>query len=209
MLLDAALRRDGARPFLTWYDDATGERIELSVATIANWAAKTANLLVDEHGLDADDVIGLAPASHWLSAVALLGAWTAGVGVDVTGAHAGVSLPGEAAAFMSTVLPQPDLLTMAPATERAVAVVTADRSWTLAELVAEAGDPPARCRVLTVRALDTVDGIVAAVVAPLVADGSAVLVTNPDPTRLAARARTERVTHTSGVALDGVAPLSG
>ena len=34
-LLDQQLRRDGTRPLLTWYDDATGERIELSVATAA------------------------------------------------------------------------------------------------------------------------------------------------------------------------------
>ena len=44
-MLTASLRRDGTRPLLTWYDDASGERIELSVATAANWAAKTANLL--------------------------------------------------------------------------------------------------------------------------------------------------------------------
>ena len=34
-----------ARPLITFYDDATGERVELSAATTANWAAKAANLL--------------------------------------------------------------------------------------------------------------------------------------------------------------------
>ena len=46
----AAIAADPARPLLTWYDDATGERTELSGATLANWVAKTANLLVDEVG---------------------------------------------------------------------------------------------------------------------------------------------------------------
>ena len=37
-----------ARPLITYYDDATGERVELSGTTTANWAAKAANLLRDE-----------------------------------------------------------------------------------------------------------------------------------------------------------------
>src|SRR3954447_21864841 len=82
-LLAREARRDGARPLLTWYDDSSGDRIELSVATAANWAAKTANLLVDEHGLGPGDAIALTPASHWLTAVVVLGAWTAGVAVDL------------------------------------------------------------------------------------------------------------------------------
>ena len=47
-LLRSALAADPARPLVTFYDDATGERVELSVATFANWVAKTANLLQDE-----------------------------------------------------------------------------------------------------------------------------------------------------------------
>ena len=49
----AAVATDPTRPLLTWYDDATGERTELSGATLANWVAKTANLLVDEVGAGA------------------------------------------------------------------------------------------------------------------------------------------------------------
>jgi uncharacterized protein (TIGR03089 family) len=41
------LRRDPGRPLVTFYDDATGERVELSVATYANWVAKTSSLLVE------------------------------------------------------------------------------------------------------------------------------------------------------------------
>ena len=49
-LLDPLLKADPMGPRITYYDDATGERIELSTATLANWAAKTANLLRDELG---------------------------------------------------------------------------------------------------------------------------------------------------------------
>ncbi|EFD48898.1 conserved hypothetical protein [Mycobacterium tuberculosis T17] len=42
------LRADPVGPRITYYDDATGERIELSAVTLANWAAKTGNLLRDE-----------------------------------------------------------------------------------------------------------------------------------------------------------------
>lgn len=196
-LLAAALRRDGARPLLTWYDDASGERIELSVATAANWAAKTANLLVDEHGLEPGDVIALTPTTHWLSVVALLGAWTAGVGVELVGDAQDVALPGDTAWFMRAVLPQPDALLTAPAGDSDVGIVTANRTWTLAELVAAAGDPPARTRVLSARPFDDVEAVVDTLVTPLVSDGSVVWVTNADASRLAARAETERVTHTA------------
>ncbi len=50
-LLDPILAADPAGPRITYYDDATGERIELSAVTLANWAAKTANFLSDEFAL--------------------------------------------------------------------------------------------------------------------------------------------------------------
>src|SRR5579859_6537412 len=43
-LLRSLLEADPARPLITFYDDATGERVELSVKTFDNWVAKTANL---------------------------------------------------------------------------------------------------------------------------------------------------------------------
>ena len=46
MLADQ-VRRSAGRPVVTFYDDATGERVELSAATYANWVAKTAGLLQD------------------------------------------------------------------------------------------------------------------------------------------------------------------
>lgn len=199
-LLQQQLRRDGARPLLTWYDDSSGERIELSVATAANWAAKTANLLVDEHGLEPGEAITVTPASHWLSVVVLLGAWTAGVAVDLTRASA-LTLPGDTAEFMRAVLPQPDALLVPEPQASDLGLVAADRSWSLAELVATAPAAPAGCRVLTTLPLTGIDGILAAVIVPLIAGGSAVLVVNPGASDLSARADAERVTHTAGVEL--------
>ena len=206
-LLEAALRSDSARPLLTWYDDSSGERIELSVATAANWAAKTANYLVDELGLDRGDRIGLRPTTHWLCVVVLLGAWTAGVAVDLSDQPADVALPGDPAVWMRAVLAQPDALLVPAADDQAVGLLTAAREWSLADLVTAAQGPPLHCRVLSTRPLDDADSIIDSVVTPVACDGSAVLVTNVDAQKLAARAGMERVTHTADVALPGVAPL--
>lgn len=72
---------DPARPLLTWYDGSTGERTELSGATLGNWVSKTANLLVDGCGLAPGEtaVVDLPP--HWQTAAILLGCWTAGLSV--------------------------------------------------------------------------------------------------------------------------------
>src|SRR5437660_6723771 len=75
---------DPTRPLLTWYDDGNGERTELSGATLANWVAKTANLLVDGVGLDAGDRAVVLLPPHWQSAAILLGCWSAGVAVVST-----------------------------------------------------------------------------------------------------------------------------
>jgi uncharacterized protein (TIGR03089 family) len=90
-LLAAELRHEPGRPFLTWYDEASGERVELSVATYANWVAKTASLLVDEHGLDRGDVLLVDLPVHWLGPVFLGAAWTAGLAVAFPPADAEVS----------------------------------------------------------------------------------------------------------------------
>ena len=47
-VLSRLLAHDPGRPLVTFYDDATGERTELSVTTYANWVAKVASLLVEE-----------------------------------------------------------------------------------------------------------------------------------------------------------------
>src|SRR5438046_10286260 len=72
---------DPTRPLLTWYDDGNGERAELSGATLANWVAKTANLLVDGEGLEPGDGAGVLLPPHWQTAAILLGCWSAGLTV--------------------------------------------------------------------------------------------------------------------------------
>src|SRR5512144_1654173 len=77
-LLNRGLQADAARPFVTFYDDRTGERVELSVTTYGNWVAKTAGLVQDELGLERGDLLLLDLPTHWLGAVWLGAAWTGG-----------------------------------------------------------------------------------------------------------------------------------
>lgn len=84
-LLRSALTADAARPLVTFYDDATGERVELSVATFANWVAKTANLLQNELSAEPGDRVALLLPAHWQTAVWLLACSSVGVIADVAG----------------------------------------------------------------------------------------------------------------------------
>lgn len=86
--LAALVRTAPGRPLVTFYDDATGERQELSVATYANWVAKTAGLCQDELDLTRGDRVLLDLPTHWLGAVWLGAALTLGL-VVVTGPSAG------------------------------------------------------------------------------------------------------------------------
>lgn len=75
------LRTDPGRPFLTFYDDATGERIELSYTSMDNWLAKTANLLVDELDREPGDLLYVDLPPHWQSVVFMLAGWSVGMRV--------------------------------------------------------------------------------------------------------------------------------
>ena len=79
--LAAQLRSDPSRPFVTFYDDATGERVELSVTTYANWVAKTAGLMQDELDLERGGLALVDLPTHWLGAVWLGAAWSVGLRV--------------------------------------------------------------------------------------------------------------------------------
>ncbi|WP_172387568.1 TIGR03089 family protein [Streptomyces sp. MNP-20] len=91
-LLRSALAADPARPLVTYYDDATGERVELSVATFANWVAKTANLLQGDLAAEPGDRLALLLPAHWQTAVWLLACSSVGVVADVGGDPAGADL---------------------------------------------------------------------------------------------------------------------
>jgi uncharacterized protein (TIGR03089 family) len=97
--------RYGHKPFLTWYDDARGERVELSYGTFDNWVAKVANLLVEELGAGPGDRVAAVLVDHWQAAVVLAACWRAGVGVVVAapapgGAELAAALDGTVAAFV-------------------------------------------------------------------------------------------------------------
>jgi uncharacterized protein (TIGR03089 family) len=77
-VLDPLLSSNPAGPRITYYDDATGERIELSTATLANWAAKTANLLRDELGAGPSSRVAILLPAHWQTAGVLFGVWYIG-----------------------------------------------------------------------------------------------------------------------------------
>ncbi|MGI5165009.1 TIGR03089 family protein [Spirillospora sp. CA-253888] len=78
-LLRGRVAADPARPLVTFYDDATGERVELSARTFDNWVAKTANLLVDGLGAEPGTRVVLALPPHWQTAVWLAACWAAGL----------------------------------------------------------------------------------------------------------------------------------
>jgi uncharacterized protein (TIGR03089 family) len=86
-LLATARHRDPARPLVTFYDDATGERIELSATTLDNWVAKTANLLQDEFDVGPGSTVAVALPVHWQTAAVLLGIWSCGATVLDTAAE--------------------------------------------------------------------------------------------------------------------------
>jgi uncharacterized protein (TIGR03089 family) len=96
-LLSDALRADPTRPFLTFYDDSTGERVELSVATFENWVAKTANLLQDGLGAGPGDRIVVFLPTQWQAAVWLMAGWSCGLTVvprgDAVSARVAVTGP--------------------------------------------------------------------------------------------------------------------
>ncbi|ABL80920.1 MULTISPECIES: TIGR03089 family protein [unclassified Nocardioides] len=82
-VLARQLRADSSRPLITFYDEASGERVELSVTTYANWVAKAGSLLVEEHDLERGQTLGIDLPAHWLGPVFLGAAWS--VGLVVTG----------------------------------------------------------------------------------------------------------------------------
>lgn len=79
--MEPLLAANPSEPRITYYDDATGERIELSTATLANWAAKTGNLLRDELGAGPGSRIAVLLPAHWQTVGVVLGIWYIGAEV--------------------------------------------------------------------------------------------------------------------------------
>src|SRR5262245_48012144 len=66
---------DPASPFVTFYDDATGERVELSRISFDNWVAKTANLIQDVLAPAPGEIIAILLPVHWQALVWLAVCW--------------------------------------------------------------------------------------------------------------------------------------
>ena len=78
-VLARRLRAEPGQPLVTYYDLRTGERVELSVTTYANWVAKAASLLAEEHGLERGQRLRVDLPTHWLGPVFLGAAWAVGL----------------------------------------------------------------------------------------------------------------------------------
>jgi uncharacterized protein (TIGR03089 family) len=76
-LLGPLLTADAHRPRLTTYTG--GFRTELSTASLANWSAKVAGLLLDELGRSTGDLVYVGLGAGWQTAPILLGVWWAGL----------------------------------------------------------------------------------------------------------------------------------
>ncbi|MDQ3762083.1 MAG: TIGR03089 family protein [Actinomycetota bacterium] len=217
-VLGPLLRADPARPRITHYDDA-GSRVELSGATLANWAAKTANWLRDELDVQPGDTVAVLLPPHWQTAGVLLGAWWCGATVTASAAGARVALCGvdrigdtagadEVAAlgldalgagiavlppgvrdFTSEVRVHGDTFTPGCPGPDTETLLTAARTRA-SELGLAAGD-----RLLCTTSWDaTVLGEV--LLAVLIADASLVQCTGADPAALTRRCTAERITIT-------------
>ncbi|HEY7049482.1 MAG TPA: TIGR03089 family protein [Jatrophihabitantaceae bacterium] len=80
-LFATLMATEPARPFVTFYDEGSGERAELSVRSLANWVAKTHFLLSDELALGVGDAAYVDLPADWITVPVLLGCWSAGLEV--------------------------------------------------------------------------------------------------------------------------------
>ncbi|WP_205718290.1 TIGR03089 family protein [Actinomadura sp. WMMA1423] len=78
-LLRRRVAADPSRPLVTFYDDASGERVELSARTFDNWVAKTANFLVDGLAAEPGTRVVMVLPPHWQTAVWLMACWSTGL----------------------------------------------------------------------------------------------------------------------------------
>ncbi|MGV1036726.1 MAG: TIGR03089 family protein [Candidatus Nanopelagicales bacterium] len=75
--------RDPAAPFVTYYDAATSERVELSGTTFGNWVSKTSNMLVDEFDVEPGSVVNVRLPLHWILPVWIAACWQVGATVAI------------------------------------------------------------------------------------------------------------------------------
>lgn len=205
-LLDTRLAKDPASPLVTFYDDASGERTELSAATFANWSAKTCGLLASK-GIGAGDDVGIWLPVHWQSAVIITACWRLGARPAL---NAPASVIFADAARIDEALDEADEvlgLALAPmagqlrdvplgAEDYAVEVPGFADSWSgpyPADQLAEPNEALAGKRVLSTATAWQTSTITDLLVTPIATGGSVVLVRNADTAALARKVETERV----------------
>jgi len=223
-LLRPLLATAPGRPLITQYDDATGSRVELSVATLANWAAKTANWLAEEHDIEPGTEVAVLLPAHWQTAGILLGAWWCGAHVTAAPASAAITfaapgaepLPGVVAIAsldpMGRDLGTPpdgtmdyvaearihadDFLALTPVSGSTPALAGSTVDDVLADAPTRAGSLSLTrdSRALSTHPWTIPDGVLADFLTPLAAGASLVHVTNPDPALLPGNRATERTT---------------
>lgn len=221
-VLDPLLALPSA-PRITYYDDATGERIELSTVTLANWAAKTGNLLRDELGAGPGSRVGIQLPAHWQTLGVILGVWFIGAEVvlgqddcDViccTADRLDEADVGEVVVFSLDAFGRPVDDLPFGITDYATSVrvhgdqITPERAPGPALNGRPVGDILAAAttsatalgldptsRVMSSAPWDTAEAIVDHVLAVLVAGGSLVQVAHPDPAAHARRYESEKIT---------------
>ncbi len=74
-------------PWVTYYDEDSGGRIELSATTLDNWVAKGSGLLAEEYDINADSVVLVNTGRHWLTHVWTWSVWSLGAAVALPGAE--------------------------------------------------------------------------------------------------------------------------
>lgn len=209
------LAGDRSRPLITHYDDAAGTRVELSVATLANWAAKTANWLTEEFDVEPGTPVTVDLPAHWQTAGVLLGAWWCGANVVTSGGEVAlttVDAAKPAGAWAVVSLDPMGMGLRGSPPDGALDYISESRmfgddffplqeipdttpalgSLTVAEVV-----QAARAKAVTGRVLSTMewalpDGVVSGLLSVLAGKGSLVHVSNPS--KVDAHLESERAT---------------
>ena len=82
-LLAKILALDPTTPRLTIYDENTDARLDFSGTTLDNWAAKIANMLIEELDLTEDSLISIDLPPGWQAVAIALGALAAGIPITL------------------------------------------------------------------------------------------------------------------------------
>lgn len=204
----ALLAADQSRPFVTFYDEQSGERSELSVKSLTNWVVKTHHLLSTELGLGVGDTAFVALPAHWISVPILLGCLTAGLAInDETPADVAFVSPES----LESARDVPDVFVIAPqaaavglrgeapapAQDYVTAVRPQDDKWPSVHMPGGPDDPclpgrtrsevaelaaasglPAGARILTTRSWVGAQDWIDTLLAPIAVAGSLVIVAN-------------------------------